>query len=86
MYVEMGSVKLDNIHPGDKIGLNSTHGPEGTRNYGIVKERKATGVLVDFGLTYAYVIPTKNIKKHYKLVPMGKETTNKPKKNNEFKI
>lgn len=67
MYVEMNSVQLDKINKGDKIVLKGAYGPEGAVNFGIVHEKRSSGVLTDFGLTYKYVIPIDNIKKHFRL-------------------
>jgi predicted heme/steroid binding protein len=63
-YEQLGNVNPDRIHRGDKIVLKTKNGPEGAPNEGIVEEIRATGVLVDFGLRYSYMIPFRAIRTH----------------------
>jgi len=71
----MNAINTNEIKEGDKIVLKTDLGPEGAKNSGIVEEIRESGVLVDFGLTYAYVIPFNFIKTHLKLI---KKEANKP--------
>jgi len=75
------------ISLGDMIELKLAKGPEGSRNQGRVIEKRNTGVLCDFGLTYRYAIPysgIKNIIKELKNTSKGtgKEFKNTFKNNN----
>ena len=74
----MNTIKQDQVKPGDKIVLKTDCGPEGAINRGTVEEVRETGVLTNFGLRYAYLIPFKAIKTHLKPI---KSLTNKVKIN-----
>ncbi len=67
-YLKMPVVDPNAFSLGDKIELNSSKGPEGTINQGIIKTIKSNGVECDFGLQYTYAIPFSAIKEHCKKI------------------
>ncbi|SNZ01431.1 DUF3991 domain-containing protein [Flagellimonas pacifica] len=86
-YIEAKFTTPDLLSLGDKIELRTPVGPEGASNLGIIKEKRDTSVLCDFGLAHRYAIPYSAIQKYFRKkaplsIEQGKEKLKKPFKNN----
>lgn len=90
----MRFLKIDVFDPrllevGDKIELNTSYGPEGSSNQGIIKAIGHKNVECDFGLRYTYGIPFSAIKAHYRKITLQEienvnDTTRRNSKNNNL--